>query len=53
MPRKFNLNILAGYEWNAQPNTRVWIPNSGIIQLYCFGITTCTWDVELVIREMK
>jgi hypothetical protein len=52
-PKKFNFNVLAGYEWNAQPNTRVWVPVSGIIILYCFAITSATWDVELVIRESK
>jgi hypothetical protein len=51
--RKFNFNVLAGYEWNAQPNNRVWIPASGIIILYCYAITTTTWDVELTIRESK
>lgn len=53
VPKKFNFNVLAGYEWNAQPNSRVWVPASGIIQLYIYGITTATWDCEMVIRESK
>lgn len=53
VPKKFSFNVLAGYEWNAQPNTRVWVPASGIIQLYAYAITTATWDCELVIRESK
>jgi hypothetical protein len=53
VPKKFNFNTLAGYEWNAQPNTRLWVPVSGIIQLICYGISTATWDCELVIRESK
>lgn len=51
--RKFNFHCLAGYEWNAQPNTRVWVPASGIIQLYIYGILSATWDCELTIRESK
>lgn len=52
-PRKFNFYSIAGYEWNAQPNTRVWVPASGIIQLYLYGIISATWDCELTIRESK
>lgn len=53
VPKKFSFNVLAGYEWNAQPNTRIWVPASGIIQLYAYAITTATWDCELIIRESK
>lgn len=51
--KKMDFNVLAGYEWNAQPNTRIWVPVSGIIQLYIYAITTATWDCEMVIRESK
>jgi len=51
--RKFNFNVLAGYDRDIQPNMRVWVPVSGIIILYCYAITSATWDVELTIRESK
>lgn len=53
VPKKFNFFCLAGYEWNAQPNERIWVPASGIIQLYIYGILSATWDCEMTIREMK
>jgi hypothetical protein len=51
--KKFSFNVLAGYEWNAQPNTRLWVPASGLIQLIIYGVVTATWDFEMVIRESK
>jgi hypothetical protein len=48
-----DFNVLAGYEWNAQPNTRVWVPVSGIVAVYCYAVVALTYNVELVIRESK
>lgn len=51
----YNFNQLAGYEWNAQPNMRVWVPISGFIGVVIKGIiaATTTWDVTMVVRESK
>ena len=51
--KNMNFNTLAGYEWNAQPNMRFWVPVSGIIAVKVGAIVTGTWDVELVIAEAK
>jgi len=51
MQRDFN--ILAGYEWNAQPNNRIWVPVSGILGIRCDAIQSGTYNVEMHIREMK
>lgn len=50
--KKFNAHCLAGYEWNATPNDRVWVPPSGLIMLYCYAILSATWDFEMTVREM-
>jgi hypothetical protein len=50
---KMDFNVLAGYEWNAQPNTRVWVPVSGIIAVYCYAVVALTYNVEMVVRESK
>lgn len=46
-----DFNVLAGYEFNAQPNMRLWVPISGIIGVRCDAITSQTWNVEMVVRE--
>lgn len=48
-----DFNVLAGYEWNAQPNTRVWVPVSGIIAVYCTAVVALTYNVRMIIRESK
>ena len=48
---QIDFNTLAGYEWNAQPNMRIWVPVSGIIGVRCDAVTSSTWNVEMVIRE--
>jgi hypothetical protein len=50
---QFNFNVLGGYEWNAQPNMRIWVPLSGIIALKMKAVIAATYDVELVLRESK
>jgi hypothetical protein len=51
--RQFNFNVLGGYEFNAQPNMRVWVPVSGIIALKIKAVIAATYDVEMVVRESK
>jgi hypothetical protein len=46
-----DFNVLAGYEWNSQPNMRLWVPVSGIIGVRCDAVVALTYNVELVIRE--
>lgn len=48
-----NFNVLGGYEWNAQPNMRVWVPISGIISLKLKAVVALTYDCLLVVRESK
>lgn len=50
---QMGFNVLAGYEWNAQPNMRVWVPASGIVAVYCLAVVALTYNVEMVVREMK
>jgi hypothetical protein len=50
---QMDFNVLAGYEWNAQPNMRVWVPVSGFIGVRCDALVALTYNVELVIRESK
>lgn len=50
---QMDFNVLAGYEWNAQPNMRVWVPTSGVIGVYCGAIVALTYNVEMIIRESK
>jgi hypothetical protein len=50
---QFNFNVLGGYEWNAQPNMRVWVPVSGIIALKLKSVIAATYDVQLIVRESK
>lgn len=50
-PHQFDFNTLAGYEFNAQPNMRLWVPPSGIIGIRSDAITSTTWNVEMVVRE--
>jgi hypothetical protein len=50
---QMDFNVLAGYEWNAQPNTRIWVPISGIIGVRCDALVALTYNVTLVIRESK
>lgn len=48
-----NFNILAGLERDLQPNARIWVPNSGIIAFTLKAVVAATYDVQVVIREMK
>lgn len=51
--KAFDFNVLAGYEWNAQPNSRIWVPASGIIAVQSKAIIAATYNIEMIIREMK
>jgi hypothetical protein len=53
IPHQMAFNVLGGYEWNAQPNMRIWVPISGIIGIRCDAIVALTYNVEMVIRESK
>lgn len=47
-----SLNTAGGfYEWNAQPNMRLWVPASGIIALKLLGIISGTYAVQMFVRE--
>jgi len=48
-----NFNVLGGYEWNSQPNMRVWVPISGLIAIKLKAVVALTYDCTLVIRESK
>lgn len=48
-----NFNVLSGYERDWQPNARVWVPVSGIIAIKIKAVVALTYDVAMVIREMK
>jgi hypothetical protein len=50
---RFNFNTLAGYEKDWQPNARLWVPISGIIAVKIKSVVALTYDVTMVIREMK
>lgn len=50
---RWNFNTLAGYEKDFQPSMRPWVPTSGIIAVRSQSILALTYDVVLVIREMK
>lgn len=50
---QMDFNVLAGYEWNAQPNSRLWVPASGIIGVRCDAVLALTYKVEMIIRESK
>src|SRR5215213_191545 len=45
IPWSFAFNTLAGYEWNAQPDMRLWVPVSGIVALKISAIVAATYDV--------
>jgi len=49
---QMDFNVLAGYEWNAQPNMRIWVPLSGIIGVRCDAVVALTYNVTMVVREM-
>ena len=49
----FNFNVLGGYEFNAQPNMRLWVPISGIIAIKVKAVVALTYDVVMVVRESK
>jgi hypothetical protein len=48
-----DFNVLAGYEKDFQPNARLWVPASGIVALKIKAVVALTYDLCLVIREMK
>lgn len=48
-----DFNVLSGYERDWQPNARFWVPVSGIIAVKIKAVVALTYDVTLVIREMK
>jgi hypothetical protein len=48
-----NFNVLSGYERDWQPNARIWIPVSGIIAIKIKAVVALTYDVTMVIRELK
>jgi hypothetical protein len=48
-----NFNVLSGYERDWQPNARIWVPVSGIVAIKIKAVVALTFDVTLVIREMK
>lgn len=53
IPHQMDFNVLGGYEWNAQPNTRVWVPVSGIVGVRCDAVLALTYNVIMVVRESK
>lgn len=48
-----NFDVLAGYEKDFQPSARIWVPASGIVAVKLKAVVAQTYDVCLVIREMK
>lgn len=48
-----NFNVLGGYEFNAQPNTRIHVPISGIIAVKLKAVVALTYDVVMHLREIK
>ncbi len=50
---RYNFNVLSGYERDWQPNARIWIPVSGIIAIKIKAVVALTYDVTMVVREMK
>lgn len=52
-PFRFNFNTLAGYEKDWQPNARIWVPVNGIIAVKIKSVVAVTYDVTMVIRELK
>lgn len=53
VPHQMDFNVLGGYEWNAQPNNRLWVPVSGIIGVRCDAVVALTYTVILIVRESK
>lgn len=50
---RMNFNVQAGYERDWQPNARLWVPNSGIVAVKIKAVVALTYDVTMVIREMR
>lgn len=48
-----NFNVLSGYERDWQPNARIWVPVSGIIAVKIKAVVALTYDVTMIVREMK
>lgn len=48
---QMNFNVLGGYEWNCQPNMRVWVPVSGLIAVKLKAVVALTYDCLLVLSE--
>jgi hypothetical protein len=48
-----NFNVLAGLERDLQPQARIWVPVSGIIAFTLKAVIAATYDVQVIIREMK
>jgi hypothetical protein len=50
---RWDFNVLSGYEREWQPSARPWIPPSGIIAVKIKAVLSVTYNVMMVIREMK
>lgn len=49
----FDFNNLAGYQKDFQPAARLWVPASGIVAVKIKAVVALTYNVEMVIKEMK